>query len=995
MRIPKYLQKKLDEDNSLSGCVRSSIAEFEPWIKLNSLPFFPEYTDHGLAHIEGVLETANGLMSESSRELFTSGDSATLILAVLLHDVAMHLSEDSFLYLVQPKSYSQIINGFDDKSWSLLWEEFISEAKHFDGRKLAAIFGDTSPILSLPKDAKDFTKRDCLLIGEFLRRHHPRLAHEIALYGVPTSQTDKLRLKEVPPYLADLAGLVARSHGLPLRSCFNYLEKNYYSLRDFKGIHVIFHMSLVRVADYLQIEDDRAPQQALKIKKLCSPISQGEWKSHLAIRDVRFASDDPEAIFVDAQPSDVKTYLRIKKLLAGLQTELDASWAALGEVYGRFENERLDKLGLKLRRVKSNLDNESEFAKRVSYVPVTAKFQAAGADLLKLLIRPLYGNRPEIGIRELLQNSVDAVRELKKYKNSKELNGEPIVQDSDIIIALSSSADGSRWFSIYDRGIGMTTQVILDYFLTAGASYRNSEEWQKQFDSADGKSIVLRSGRFGIGALASFLLGNEITVLTRHVNVPENEGIKFTATLDSEVVELRKVSTPVGTTISILISEETYQNLCTASYDSFDNASWDWYSLRDPCVSRLVEGRNLKQKFNIPLSNDELPSMWHRIIHKDFQDIQWTYTEAPSLIHNGIIILRAGSKEIPGFGEPPKDRFSPAWDVSSMYFNKGQFPRDKFMREKYFANYAYVFHLPNISVFDADGSLPLNLERTGLTQANYPFDSELLEDVVKDFLAFVLINAPNQLQFIHDVDYLAVLPEYPGVKIGAYSSLFGPMWFYTNDGISITDGWNLRASNCNCILRIYSIKDNTENQPLAPLKPLPYPSPREGQAVIREVSYPDINQHIVGILDFDFDVDTFRGLALSGRRLLVSRIVVESENFQKISDGAAGEEEWSSEKWILWKLGKCPKETGDVPALVRQVESLLRSQLNLAFIEEVYLGEIESDDTMSMVASAWVSILGEPIIPYDLKERQQKFAHSYKTLQPYIDSFNSCNTKKG
>ena len=555
MRIPKYLQKKLDEDNSLSGCVRSSIAEFEPWIKLNSLPFFPEYTDHGLAHIEGVLETANGLMSESSRELFTSGDSATLILAVLLHDVAMHLSEDSFLYLVQPKSYSQIINGFDDKSWSLLWEEFISEAKHFDGRKLAAIFGDTSPILPLPKDAKDFTKRDCLLIGEFLRRHHPRLAHEIALYGVPTSQTDKLRLKEVPPYLADLAGLVARSHGLPLRSCFNYLEKNYYSLRDFKGIHVIFHMSLVRVADYLQIEDDRAPQQALKIKKLCSPISQGEWKSHLAIRDVRFASDDPEAIFVDAQPSDVKTYLRIKKLLAGLQTELDASWAALGEVYGRFENERLDKLGLKLRRVRSNLDNESEFAKRVSYVPVTAKFQAAGADLLKLLIRPLYGNRPEIGIRELLQNSVDAVRELKKYKNSKELNGEPIVQDSDIIIALSSSADGSRWFSIYDRGIGMTTQVILDYFLTAGASYRNSEEWQKQFDSADGKSIVLRSGRFGIGALASFLLGNEITVLTRHVNVPENEGIKFTATLDSEVVELRKVSTPVGTTISILISE--------------------------------------------------------------------------------------------------------------------------------------------------------------------------------------------------------------------------------------------------------------------------------------------------------------------------------------------------------------------------------------------------------------------------------------------------------
>ena len=44
----------------------------------------------------------------------------------------------------------------------------------------------------------------------------------------------------------------------------------------------------------------------------------------------------------------------------------------------------------------------------VQYLPVKAAFRGSDADLLKLLIEPLYGNRPEIGLRELIQNAVDA-----------------------------------------------------------------------------------------------------------------------------------------------------------------------------------------------------------------------------------------------------------------------------------------------------------------------------------------------------------------------------------------------------------------------------------------------------------------------------------------------------------------------------------------------------------------------------------------------------------
>ena len=289
MRLPEQLKQKLAKDAALSGAVDSSLAEFEPWIKSSGLPFFPEYTDHGPEHIENVLQTAYALMSNESREIITPSDAAVLVLAILLHDVAMHLSEDSFFYLIRHDQNHPVIDGFDDKPWCLLWEDFMSEAKRFDGRKLISLFGDTNPVHPLPSDPMSLTKRDRLLAGEFLRRHHPRLAHEIALFGVPSPQKNKLRLKNVPDYLADLAGLIARSHGLPLRSCFPYLQTKY-ALREFKGIHAVFHMTLVRVADYLQADAERAPQQVLKVKQLRSPVSQGEWKAHHAIRDIRLSN---------------------------------------------------------------------------------------------------------------------------------------------------------------------------------------------------------------------------------------------------------------------------------------------------------------------------------------------------------------------------------------------------------------------------------------------------------------------------------------------------------------------------------------------------------------------------------------------------------------------------------------------------------------------------------------------------------------------------------
>jgi hypothetical protein len=101
IQIPHGIEELLRNDRALHAGVLLSFAEFAPWLRSSGTPFFPEYTDHGPNHVTEVLESAVSLASDDSHRIMTAGDAATLCLARLLHDAAMHLTEDGFLALSQ------------------------------------------------------------------------------------------------------------------------------------------------------------------------------------------------------------------------------------------------------------------------------------------------------------------------------------------------------------------------------------------------------------------------------------------------------------------------------------------------------------------------------------------------------------------------------------------------------------------------------------------------------------------------------------------------------------------------------------------------------------------------------------------------------------------------------------------------------------------------------------------------------------------------------
>src|SRR5882757_1472005 len=132
IHFPPKFHEALKRDEKLFGAVTLTVSEFEPWLRLSGTPLFPEYTDHGPNHITEVMATSSAIIRQETWEAMTPRDVATLILAILLHDCAMHLSEDGFATLVSGKTKKPLIEGLGDAPWPGLWVDFLGEASRFD-----------------------------------------------------------------------------------------------------------------------------------------------------------------------------------------------------------------------------------------------------------------------------------------------------------------------------------------------------------------------------------------------------------------------------------------------------------------------------------------------------------------------------------------------------------------------------------------------------------------------------------------------------------------------------------------------------------------------------------------------------------------------------------------------------------------------------------------------------------------------------------------------
>jgi hypothetical protein len=752
IEFPRLL-KQLLEESGLQAPVRALADQIGNILSDNKLPFFPDYTDHGIDHVNCVLqfevELVPRLVWEQSQNdsdpcLLCDADAAVIIGATLLHDIAMHLREDGFRELVSPDSRFQPLPWFKDaheahaadRPWHELWEEYVREAKRFSERDLAKIIGEKEARAwkfdQLPDELGQWARNHYLIVGEFIRRHHARLAHEIAIYGFPglpvgsgDNQFPEMGMEKghLLGRLADLIGLTARSHGMNLRTCQSCLDWTYPGTPRPMGTAVLYPMALLRVADYFQIDRQRAPAVLLQLRNPQSPVSVQEWKKHLAVQDIGPATDPRGKMVTVSDDICLSLYLQLQELLQDMQAKMDHSTAVLDEAYGTRKDLGLDQLNLSIRRIYSNMDSPA-FRDNLPYVPERAGF-CADPNLLPLLVEPLYGKNPSVGVRELMQNAVDAVCELEAWSKTHGVALESLdlpEQDGDVLIEFIERENGSWFLRVRDKGIGMTSDTIKNYFLRAGASFRNSEEWMKEFVDDDGKPRVVRAGRFGIGVFAVFLLGPSFRLWTRHAGADNSEGYMFGASADSQLIEIQRVDNlPVGTTVEVEMINESekaiYRKkplfLGIVPGPEGTASKSDWFCWNWPKVVRRIARKNtvklLQQRYVVPVRKSTLPPEWSVIHPKGFDAVYWTFGDAPPFSCNGLRI------EIP--------------DI----FHKSEFEWPEEIQLK----------SPCIAVLDRAANLPLTIQRYELSQQTLPFIDELTRDVMLSFIAHALVCGPT------------------------------------------------------------------------------------------------------------------------------------------------------------------------------------------------------------------------------------------------------------
>lgn len=119
----------------------------------------------------------------------------------------------------------------------------------------------------------------------------------------------------------------------------------------------------------------------------------------------------------------------------------------------------------------------------------------------------LYGSDLLAPIRELIQNSVDAVRARRT------IEGRP-ADWGKISVHVKTESDGRTWLSIEDNGIGMSERVLTGPLLDFGKSFWTSGLLQEEFPGLQTLGLD-PVGKFGIGFFSVFLLGQDVLITSR------------------------------------------------------------------------------------------------------------------------------------------------------------------------------------------------------------------------------------------------------------------------------------------------------------------------------------------------------------------------------------------------------------------------------------------------------------------------------------------------
>jgi hypothetical protein len=461
------LYARLVEDRELTNGVLA-LREAAATLAATISRTVPAFTDHTIRHMDALWSVTERILTTAEIDDLSQAEVFVLASGFYLHDIGMaYAATDEGLARIQTSpSYA----GF---------------------------------LANIPPSLHSDPAMKARAVAQAVRTIHAAAAIDLATTTVPGTDIYLFDSRVMREQWAETCGRIAASHHWNMeRIDKEFGSQGVVPLPNNRKGDLGYVASILRLADYAHINRDRAcpVERAFRI-----PIERDSLIHWLAQENIDGPErDGGDLIYRAAKPiSDVDAWWLYFGMLKGLDEEIRS--------VRRYLDRRASSQGrLSLQGVRgvSSPEEASVFIPTAGFLPIEVNLRTGSIERLVQLLagESLYGPDPMAAVRELIQNSRDAVM-LKAAVASTDFDRATL--SIPIRLALKTQSSPPR-LEIIDPGIGMTAKVMTDYLISIASDYWISQ-FHTDFPAAQSKGFR-PAGRFGIGFLSVFMLGDEVKV---------------------------------------------------------------------------------------------------------------------------------------------------------------------------------------------------------------------------------------------------------------------------------------------------------------------------------------------------------------------------------------------------------------------------------------------------------------------------------------------------
>jgi molecular chaperone HtpG len=493
--------------------VRTTVTELVSLI--GRLGIFEEYSKHDIAHIDKLLTMLDWLIPSQTQSVMSPADWLMMVLSIYFHDLGMLVTRTEY--------ENRVASGF---------QQYKDNAFHGpDGEDYKA------KIIAMGEE-----KAERFLYQEFVRTNHAKrikqwiTGQNAKEYGV--TEDTRIEVRKLveplgPKFCRDL-GNVCESHHLDdLNDVNKYKVSQPYGDSNEETANLQYIAILLRTVDLLHVSKDRTPSIAFRLINPTDPISQDEWHKQMAVVTVRskVAVDKEgnansllprDAIEISAFFDNPRGFFALTRYAAYVEKQLKMSFDWCREA----RQQKGAKHEFPWRYV-DDKDIETQ-----GFLSNQFEFTLDQAKILDLLTGHTLYNDLRVVLRELVQNSFDAIRLQSLITKTTSIGAVSIRWDS-----------ASRELTVEDQGTGMTQDIIEKHLLKVGSSRYQDPDFKKYYPGFSSIS------RFGIGVLSAFMISDEVEILTSHEEEPQARQLSLRSVHGKYLIRLLEKNSDEASTV--------------------------------------------------------------------------------------------------------------------------------------------------------------------------------------------------------------------------------------------------------------------------------------------------------------------------------------------------------------------------------------------------------------------------------------------------------------